>query len=164
MRFPTSIALAVVLCTLAVSCRPAPTTPSGENPSGEKPSQGRPADQAANSPLSPLHLAAEEAALDAFQFGKKTAGWPGDTDAKSGADYFALLLANGYLKSSLPAGSVQVANAREEDPLATALFAQVQPSGRVLIIRKDGKAETFSSQADADRFAPPPPRDPAWLP
>ncbi len=164
MRFPTSIALAVVLCTLAVSCRPAPTTPSGENPSGEKPSQGRPADQAANSPLSPLHLAAEEAALDAFQFGKKTAGWPGDTPAKSGAEYLSILAAAGYLKDSNPPANVRVANVREEDPLTTALFAQVPPSGRILIIRKDGKAESFPSQVEADRFAPPPPRDPAWLP
>lgn len=163
MRLLTPSVLAILLCALAASCRPSPSAESDKISSSQS-SGGEPADKAAPTLLSPLHHAAEEAALDAFQSGKRTAGWPGDTTAKSGAEYFAVLTAAGYLKDSPPPADVRVANVREEDPLHTSLFALATTGGRILVIRKDGRSETVSSAEDVDRFAPPPPRDPAWLP
>ena len=113
-----------------------------------------PQTEATQDALKKLHHAAEEMALDGFQFDKPELGWPHDVGAKTGADFLSLLHSGNYLASSPPDANVTVANVAETDPLDTALFKLRDASGNETVIRKDGQ------------FAPAslPPRIPPWLP
>jgi hypothetical protein len=104
--------------------------------------------------LKMLHHAAEEMALDGFQFDKPALGWPHDIRAASRAAYLAVLRENRYLAEEV-APEIDVANVAEIDPLDTALFRIRDGSGGETVIRKDGVI---------DPAARMPPRDPAWLP
>jgi hypothetical protein len=134
--------LALVL--LLVACKPA----------GSPSPVASTSQDASLSVLKKLHHAAEEMALDGFQFDKPALGWPHDIRAASRAAYLAVLRENRYLAEEV-APEIDVANVAEIDPLDTALFRIRDGSGGETVIRKDGVI---------DPAARMPPRDPAWLP
>lgn len=146
MRAPAIACLVSVLALIVFSsCQRSPQTETPPAPAQTAEEQDV---------LKKLHHAAEEMALDGFQFDKPELGWPHDVGAKTSADFLALLHSGNDSVSLPPEASVTVANVAETDPLDTALFKLRDPNGHETVIRKDGQ------------FAPAslPNRNPPWLP
>jgi len=165
MRFGFMIVPGVLCGVLAVAgfaCRKAgvdvaEATPLEETlPSTRVPLDGPPA----------IHHAAREMALDGFQFGKSHLAWPFDSNTRSAAAYFETLVREGYLEQKNAGGfsGVEISNLSDSDPGETAFLRVRQDGGKILIVRKDGMEEVFSTKESASQFAPPPPREPEWLP
>jgi len=113
-----------------------------------------------------LHHAAQEMALDGFQFDKKDRGWPHDAGIRTREEFLACLVRNGYLSSG-DAGvffGIRISNLSDSDPGETAFLRSPPDVRPIRVVRKDGVSEIFSGEAEALSFAPPPPRDPEWLP
>jgi len=72
----------------------------------------------------------------------------------------------GYLeqKNAGEFSGVEISNLSDSDPGETAFLRVRQDGGKILIVRKDGMEEVFSTKESASQFAPPPPREPEWLP
>jgi hypothetical protein len=105
-------------------------------------------------------------ALDGFQYGKKNHAWPFDAGATSAAGYLALLVRNNYLSPTDAARftGLLVSNLSDSDPGQTAFLRSAPGTIPIVVVRKDGKIQSVATPAECDAFAPPPPRDPAWLP
>lgn len=116
--------------------------------------------------MAAVHHAAQEMALDGFQFGKKSLGWPFDAGVKSSADYLSLLVRDNYLPAGQAAesGSLIISNLSDSDPGETAFLRTAFGVSPVVVVRKDGRTQSFAAPSACDGFAPPPPREPAWLP
>jgi hypothetical protein len=113
-----------------------------------------------------IHRAAQEMALDGFQYGKNDLGWPFDSGDTSSADYFRKLIRNGFLAPEFSSlvSRWQIANLSDADPGETVFLGVEQPDGTRLFVRKDGKWASFSNEDAAKEFFKVPPRKPAWLP
>jgi len=113
-----------------------------------------------------IHRAAQEMALDGFQYGKNDLGWPFDSGDTSSADYFRKLIRKGFLppEFSSPVSRWKIANLSDADPGETVFLGVEQPDGTSLFVRKDGKWASFSNEDAAKEFLKMPPRKPAWLP
>ena len=112
--------------------------------------------------LQTLHHAAQEMALDGFQFDKPELGWPFDCRASTSSGYLRLLADKGYLApQDLELFSdVDISNLSDSDPGETA-FAKIQFRKKIYFIQKDG---SLLSESNGMQPPPLPPRDPAWLP
>lgn len=112
--------------------------------------------------LRTLHHAAQEMALDGFQFDKPELGWPFDCRATNSSGYLRLLAEEGYLapQDLELLSEVDIANLSDSDPGETA-FAKIQHRKNIYFIRKDG---SFLSESNGLQPPPSPSRDPAWLP
>ena len=176
--FPWGLLIAVLCVLPACNRRPPPAAPA-EQIIRQDPIKGdRPAKLSVPGPaatfsksadfqlLEKLHHAAQEMALDGFQFDKNALGWPHDAKVKSSAEFVALLVRNNYLTAgdAAAAGRCLVSNLSDSDPGETAFVRSSPGSFPTVIVRKDGKMQRFTSAAAADAFAPPPPREPSWLP
>lgn len=108
--------------------------------------------------LQTLHHAAQEMALDGFQFDKPELAWPYDCGATNAPEYLRLLVEKGYLAAQdLDCfKNTGIANLGDSDPGET-VFAKFSEGQKVLFIRKDGRFENGPP-------SPTPPREPAWLP
>lgn len=146
MRAPAIACLVSVLALIVFSsCKRSPQTEPPPAPAQTA---------AAQDVLKKLHHAAEEMALDGFQFDKPELGWPRDVGAETSADFLARLHSGNATISLPPGSSIAVANVAETDPLDTALFKFRDSSGHETVIRKDGQLAPAS----------PPNRNPPWLP
>jgi hypothetical protein len=107
--------------------------------------------------LKTLHHAAQEMALDGFQFDKSELSWPFDCHAPNSPGYLRLLVDKGYLAAQdlVFFKEVEIANLSDSDPGGT-IFAKITHEEKVIFVRKDGLITNSSS--------PIPPREPAWLP
>ena len=121
---------------------------------------------AKSSLLTKLHHAAQEMALDGFQFDKKALGWPHDAGMKSAARFLDLLVKNNYLTAddAVAASGLAISNLSDADPGETAFLRSSPGASPIVVVRKDGRIESFADPAAGDAFAPPPPRQPSWLP
>jgi hypothetical protein len=155
------LTLLVAAMALIPACdkKPTPQPPASPTPSspGEAPPE-RITKKTPEAILQALHHAAQEMALDGFQFDKPDLGWPFDCCAASASSYLALLADKGYLaKEDLPLFSeVEIANLSDSDPGDSA-FALIHQGKKFLVILKDGR---ISSAAEKPKSS----RDPAWLP
>lgn len=106
--------------------------------------------------LATLHHAAQEMALDGFEFDRAEFGWPFDRRSTSASAHLHALVGHGYLAAADLShfADIQIANLSDSDPAGTA-FAKISLKGNTHSIRKDGLV-------DSDSTAPP--REPAWLP
>jgi hypothetical protein len=114
-----------------------------------------------------IHHAAQEMALDGFQFGKNHLGWPFEVNAASAMGYFEKLIREGFLPSEAGEWFKQgwvIANLSDADPGETAFLKLVQPDKTILLVRKDGQWAVFGDEPSAAAFVKQPPREPAWLP
>ena len=104
--------------------------------------------------LASLHHAAQEMALDGFQFDKKHLGWPRDRGSQSASAHLQALVDHGYLAAADIAhfADIDIANLGDSDPGESA-FAKIPTRGGILVIRKDG--QILNAPANPD---------PAWLP
>jgi hypothetical protein len=114
-----------------------------------------------------IHRASQEMALDGFQYGKTTLGWPFEIGAVSSEAYLTKLIHENLLPPE--AGKWfdhgwQVANLSDGDPGETAFLKVTQPDKSVVIVRKDGQRAVFQDEASAAPSIKEPPREPAWLP
>ncbi len=112
--------------------------------------------------LSTLHHAAQEMALDGFQFDKAELGWPFDCGATNSSAYLQSLAENGYL-SPQDLGlfsEVEIANLSDSDPGETA-FAKISRQNKIHLMRKDG---SLSLEIPEAPLSPVPDRNPPWLP
>lgn len=119
-----------------------------------------------SSTASRIHEAAQEMAVEAFASGKPDHGWPADARASTSQGYIELLIKHSFLEptsGALPEG-LRIANLSDADPGDTVFLSMPIPSGGELVLRKDGVSRTFPRPEAGPRFAPPPPREPAWLP
>ena len=119
-----------------------------------------------SSTASRIHEAAQEMAVEAFASGKPEHGWPADAGASTTQDYIELLIKHSFLEptsGALPEG-LRIANLSDSDPGDTVFLAMPIHGGGELVLRKDGVSRTFPRSEDGPRFAPQPPREPAWLP
>ena len=116
--------------------------------------------------LSEFHSVAQEMALDGFQFDKPQLAWPFDSGAKTKSAYIEILAQNNRLSPEVAKriAEISIANLSDSDPGETALASLPAPGGGVVVIRKDGSLQTFDDISRSTSFAPPPPREPAWLP
>lgn len=157
------LALAVALMSACDKKPPAPPPPPHEPIS--VPRVAPPERVEGRSPealLGTLHHAAQEMALDGFQFDKPELGWPFDCGASSSSAYLGLLAEKGYL-SARDLGlfeEVEISNLSDSDPGGTAL-AKVALQKKIHLLRKDG---SLSVETDEAGIFPVPPRDPVWLP
>lgn len=112
--------------------------------------------------LQALHHAAQEMALDGFQFDQAELGWPFDCRASNSTAYLRLLVEKGYLAAQDLDffRDIEIANLSDSDPGETA-FAKIQLRNKSHFIQKDG---TLLSASDATQPPHFPSRDPAWLP
>jgi hypothetical protein len=155
------LTLLVAAMALIPACdkKPTPQPPASPTPSspGEAPPE-RITKKTPEAILQALHQAAQEMALDGFQFDKPDLGWPFDCRATTSSGYLSLLADKGSLaKEDLPLFSeVEIANLSDSDPGDSA-FAVIQQGKTFLAILKDGR---ISSAAEKPKSA----RDPAWLP
>lgn len=96
--------------------------------------------------LQTLHHAAQEMALDGFQFDKPELGWPRDRDSQSASAHLQALANNGYISpEDLPLfAEIDIANLSDSNPGESA-FAKIQTRGEALIIRKDGQITTAAA-------------------
>ena len=111
--------------------------------------------------LSTLHHAAQEMALDGFQFDKAELGWPFDCGAPNSSAYLQSLAENGYL-SPQDLGlfsEVEIANLSDSDPGETA-FAKISRQNKIHLLRKDG---SLSAEKPEATLSPLPARNPPWL-
>jgi hypothetical protein len=116
--------------------------------------------------LSEFHSVAQEMALDGFQFDKPQLAWPFDSGAKTKSAYIEILAQNNRLspEAAKRIAEISIANLSDSDPGETALASLPAPGGGVVVICKDGSLQTFDDFSRSTSFAPPPPREPAWLP
>jgi hypothetical protein len=168
LRITTLTALTAVV-VIVVSCKKAPDDmpPSPSHGFQENTETPRvPAiPPAQGNLLSILHHAAQEMALDGFQYDKPDHGWPYDVRSTSSAGYLELLAKNGYIDRNArdKLDGLLISNLSDSDPGETAFF-RIEKNRKIQIVRKDGTQQTFTDQSMADTFAPPPPRNPSWLP
>jgi hypothetical protein len=114
-----------------------------------------------------IHHAAQEMALDGFQFGKNHLGWPFEVNEASAKGYFEKLIREGFLPSQAGEWYKEgwmIANLSDADPGETVFLKLVQPDKSVLLVRKDGRWAIFGDGNSAAAFGVAPPREPAWLP
>jgi hypothetical protein len=114
-----------------------------------------------------IHSAAQECALDGFQFGKSHLGWPYEVRANSVAGYFQTLIREGFLSYETVERvnlGWRISNLSDADPGETAFLRLDQPDKTALIVRKDGQWAVFRDEMSAAAFAKTPPREPFWLP
>jgi len=114
-----------------------------------------------------IHRAAQEMALDGFQFGKSHLGWPFEVNEASVAGFFEKLIREGFLPSESGEWLKQdwmIANLSDADPGETAFLKLLQPDKTILLVRKDGQWAVFGDEPSAAAFVKEPPREPAWLP
>ena len=166
MKIPV-IPLLGLTVALVAGCekkQPAPSPP----PPAETPSFPRVAtperveDKTPQAILGTLHHAAQEMALDGFQFDKPDLGWPFDCRASSSSGYLQLLAEKGYL-SPQDLGlfkNVEITNLSDSDPGGT-ILAKVAHQKKIHLLRKDG---SLSIESDEAAILPMPPREPVWLP
>jgi hypothetical protein len=156
-----------IFCLLtANACRKSPTPIEPDVPAPNQVSNAVPAPDFSRKALS-IHHAAQEMALDGFQFGKNNLGWPYEVGANSAAGYFEKLTREGFLPSEAGEWSDQewmIANLSDADSGETAFLKLVQPDKAILLVRKDGQWAVFRDENGAAAFAKTPPRDLAWLP
>lgn len=166
MKIP-AISLIALTLALVAACekkQPAPPSPSpSETPSFPRlaPPE-RVEDKTPQAILGALHHAAQEMALDGFQFDKADLGWPFDCGASSSSGYVRWLAEKGYL-SPQDLGvfeNVEITNLSDSDPGET-ILAKVVHQKKIHLLRKDGR---LSIESDEAVILPIPPRDPAWLP
>jgi hypothetical protein len=156
-----------ISCLLTVSaCRksPAPTEP--DRPAPNPVSNAVPAPNFSHKAVE-FHHAAQEMALDGFQFGKNQLGWPFEVNATSAVGYFEKLSREGFLPSEAGKWFKQgwmIANLSDADPGETTFLKLVQPDKKILFVRKDGQWAVFEDEPSAAAFVKEPPREPAWLP
>lgn len=166
MKIPV-ISLIALTLALVAACEKKQPTPPSPTPS-ETPSFPRPApperidDQTPEAILGALHHAAQEMALDGFQFDKADLGWPFDCGASSSSGYLRSLAGKGYLSpQDLGAfENVEITNLSDSDPGET-LFAKITHQKKIHLLRKDGRLSIESEEAVIPGI---PPREPAWLP
>jgi hypothetical protein len=154
----TLLAAAIFLIPACEKKQPQPPPPS---PPPSFPREAPPERVSKKTPeaiLQTLHHAAQEMALDGFQFDKRDLGWPFDCRATTSSGYLALLAEKGYLaKVDLPVFSeVEIANLSDSDPGDSA-FAAIQHVKAFLVVLKDGRISSSSEKPKSSR-------DPAWLP
>jgi hypothetical protein len=156
-----------IFCLLTASaCRKSPTPIEPDVPAPNQVSNAVSAPDFSRKALS-IHHAAQEMALDGFQFGKNNLGWPYEVGANSAAGYFEKLIREGFLPSEAGEWSDQewmIANLSDADSGETAFLKLVQPDKAILLVRKDGQWAVFRDENGVEAFAKTPPRDPAWLP
>lgn len=114
-----------------------------------------------------MHRAAQEMALDGFQFDKKDLGWPCEIGADSSSGYFEKMIQNGFMRAESTGSTAapwKIANLSDADPGETAFIKITQPDGGIVIVRKDGQWAVFRDEAASAAFAKAPPRNPTWLP
>lgn len=114
-----------------------------------------------------MHRAAQEMALDGFQFDKKDLGWPCEIGADSSSGYFEKMIQNGFMRAESTGSTAapwKIANLSDADPGETAFIKITQPDGGIVIVRKDGQWAVFRNEAASAAFAKAPPRNPTWLP
>jgi hypothetical protein len=85
-----------------------------------------------------IHRAAQEMALDGFQYGKNDLGWPFDSGDTSAADYFRKLIRKGFLAPEFSSlvSRWQIANLSDADPGETVFLGVEQPDSTRLFVRK----------------------------
>ncbi|MCX6962087.1 MAG: hypothetical protein NTZ08_06520 [Verrucomicrobia bacterium] len=156
-----------IVCLLtATACRKSQTPTEPDVPAPNPISNAVSAPDFSRNALS-IHHAAQEMALDGFQFGKNHLGWPYEVSANSAAGYFEKLIREGFLPSEAGEWSDQewmIANLSDADSGETAFLKLVQPDKTILLVRKDGQWAVFRDETGAAAFAKTPSRDPAWLP
>jgi hypothetical protein len=156
-----------IVCLLTASaCRKSPPPTEPDFPTPNPVSNTAPQPDFSRQALL-IHHAAQEMALDGFQFGKNHLGWPYDVSANSAAGYFEKLIREGFLPPETGARSDQewmIANLSDADSGETAFLKLVQPDKTILLVRKDGQWAVFRDETDAAVFVKTPPREPAWLP
>ena len=156
-----------IFCLLTASaCRKSPIPTEPDVPAPNPISNAVSAPDFSRKALS-IHHAAQEMALDGFQFGKNHLGWPYEVSANSAAGYFEKLIREGFLPSEAGEWSDQewmIANLSDADSGETAFLKLVQPDKTILLVRKDGQWAVFRDETGAAAFAKTPSRDPAWLP
>ncbi|MEI8292763.1 MAG: hypothetical protein WCG66_02110 [bacterium] len=113
-----------------------------------------------------IHHAAQEMALEGFQFGKNNWGWPFDCAVESSEAYVKKLNDGKFLavNSRESALRVDIANLSDADPGETAFLCLELPDKTLLFVRKDGEWAVFRDRDAARAFVKMPPREPAWLP
>lgn len=166
LRWPGFLFFAGISCLLTVvACRksPAPTEPGLPAPN--------PVSHAVSAPdfsrqAVEIHHAAQEMALDGFQFDKNQLGWPFEVHEASTVGYFEKLIREGFLPSEAGEWFKEgwiIANLSDADPGETAFLKLVQPDKTILLVRKDGQWAVFGDGPPAADFVKAPPREPAWL-
>ncbi len=158
-----------VLASSSCGRRPPPASDQAPDQSPAQQPTARPSATPSPVPATPiaaLHHAAQEMALDGFQYDKKSHAWPFDAGVTSASDYLALLVRNNYLSPSDAARftGVLVSNLSDSDPGETAFVRTAPGTVPIVVVRKDGRIQSVATPADCDAVAPPPPREPAWLP
>jgi hypothetical protein len=104
--------------------------------------------------LKTLHHAAQEMALDGFQFDKPELGWPRDHGSQSASAHLQALANNGYISpEDLPLfAEIDIANLGDSNP-GESPFAKIPSRGESLVIRKDGQLTTEATTEET-----------SWLP
>jgi len=166
LGWPGFLFFAGITCLLGSACRksPAPTEPAFPTPNPV--SHAVPTPDFSHKGVE-IHHAAQEMALDGFQFGKSHLGWPFEVNAASAAGYFEKLIREGFLPSKAGEWFKQgwmIANLSDADPGETVFLKLLQPDKKILLVRKDGQWAVFGDETSAAAFVRPPPREPAWLP
>jgi hypothetical protein len=158
---PILIAFAgLIIVTGFFGCEKKAPPPENPLPPSTSPPRPSPPERVTeNSPdaiLATLHHAAQEMALDGFQFDRRELGWPQDCGAPTTTAYLESLTRHGYLSAQdlVHFAEIEIANLSDSDPGETA-FAKLPHKGKTHLIRKDGRIESTPIL---------PPRDPAWLP
>ena len=135
---------AALLLALPTACekKTPPPAPAGASDSRDS----NPARVLGKSPaalLQALHHAAQEMALDGFQFDKPGLGWPRDRGSRSASDHLQALASRDYLSPGDLAffADIDIANLGDSDPGESA-FAKIPTRGETLVIRKDGQLAT----------------------
>lgn len=147
------------------ACRESPAPTETGLPSPRPVSHAVP-DQDFSSKAVEIHHAAQEMALDGFQFGKSHLGWPFEVNEASAVGYFEKLIREGFLPSEAGEWFKQgwtIANLSDADPGETAFLKFLQPDKTTLLVRKDGQWAVFRDEPGAAAFVKEPPREPAWL-
>ena len=113
-----------------------------------------------------IHRASQKMALDGFQYGKTTLGWPFEIRATSSQAYLDHLIHENFLPPEA-VGWIdhhwRIANLSDSDPGETVFLKVTQQDKSVVLVRKDGQRAVFQDEAAASSVKAPP-REPAWLP
>jgi hypothetical protein len=155
----------IACCLLSTGCRKSPEPAEPAIPPPDPSSYSTPNTDFSSKALE-IHHAAQEMALDGFQFGKNNLAWPFDCEAATTAGYFKKLIDEGFLpaSSAISPEGLRIANLSDSDPGETAFLRVDLPDKSLLFVRKDGKWAAFPDQVSAADFTKAPPREPAWLP
>jgi hypothetical protein len=158
---PLRFALAALACAAVLpACEKKSPPPEPTPPSTTATPRDTPPDRVTEtSPaalLATLHHAAQEMALDGFQFDRPALGWPFDRRSASTSAHLQTLVDHGYLDAAdlVHFADIDIANLSDSDPGDTA-FAKLTRQGAAHTIRKDGLVDSNSIE---------PPRTPTWLP